>query len=188
LELAVNIAPSLTIDICLSLGFKIEYKTKNSSISIGASISAYFGISLSLGIYIPSGLCPLHFEFSIGFEGILGQGDAGLDLIFYLNKEDKEKYSLDFHYSIEAITVKFFIMIGIHFSFKLGIVRFSFSLSYTIYEVEFFTLYILKHNKIIDYLVKNSKKIGCKEIFNKTTLKTINNKGNNVYHEKDCLN
>ena len=187
LDLAVKIDPILTIDMCVNVGFTIEYKTEKSSISIGASISAYVGISLSLGIYIPSGLCPLHFEFSIGFEGILGKGDAGLDLIFYLNEKEKEKYSLDFHYSIEAITVNFFVKVGIYFSFKLGIFSFSFSFSYTIYEVELCKLYILNYNKIIDYLVKNSKKIACREILSQTTLKTINDKGKNTYREKDCL-
>ena len=187
IDLAIKIEPKLRSDICLSVGFKVEYKNGKSSISIGASISAYVGISLSLGIYIPSNFCPLHFEFVIGIEGILGQGNFGSDLIFYLNKEDREKFGINLHYSIEAMTIKFFVEVGIHFIFDLGFFKFSFSFSYTIFEKELCKLFILEHQMVLDYLVKNSKKIGFKEIISITTKKTIKNEGENKITEKDCL-
>ena len=186
LELAINIVPSFTIDICLSLGFKVEYESGNSLLSIGGAISANVGITLSLGLYIPTGVCPLHFEFTIGFEGVLGNGKVGLDLIFF-NEEDKEIYSLNFYYSIKAISVNFFIKVGIYFSFKLGIIKFNWSLSYTIYEIYLFTLYTRKYQMIIYY--KNITKIACTEKISEKFAKTLydDNDDDNDYDIKNCL-
>ena len=187
MDLAVNIVPSLTIDFCLRLGFKVEYESGNSSLLIGVFISAYAGISLNLGLYIPSGVCLLHFEFSIGFEGVLGEGKVGLDLIFYFNEEYKKIYSLDFYYSIEAIKISFFIKVGIYFSFKLGFIKFNWSFSYTIYEIELFTLFTRNYHKILDLLIKNSDIVGCTEIISQAFLKTPKDNDGDNTNQKDCL-
>ena len=144
IKLVLAIIPSLNINLCFNTGFIINWNAGEYLYFIDICGKAEVGLTLDLGLYIPSPNSIVSVSINIGLHGVIGSGDVGVKLLLYLNKD---QFIVDTYFQIVAFQFNFYILFRLTVNFDTPILK-IFKIEKLTYE---FIIYSYKFASLIDY-------------------------------------
>ena len=150
LSLDFSFEPRLNLEVCIDLGLsrdlnQIEDEYYYIDIFGGAEV----GVTVEIGLCIPSSESPINFSIQRGLEGILGKGTIGMKLELFLG-EKNNVFGLDLYFELQAFIINFYLLVR----FQIKVFFFNFSFEFYIFKTENKGLQFCIHRNSY-YLMKN---------------------------------
>ena len=144
IKLVLAIIPSLNIELCFNTGFIINWNAGEYLYFIDICGKAEVGLTLDLGLYIPSPKSIVSISINIGLHGVIGSGAVGVKLLLYINKD---KFIVDTYFQIVAFQFTFYILFRLTINIDKRLLK-IFKIEKLTYE---FIIYSYKFASLINY-------------------------------------
>ena len=150
LSLDFSFEPRLNLQVCIDLGISRDLnQIEDANYYIDIFGEAEVGVTVEIGLCIPSSESPINLSIRFGLEGILGKGGIGMKLELFLG-EKNNLFGLDLYFELQAFIINFYLL----FRFQIKVFFLNFSFEFYIFKTENKGLQYSYHKNRY-YLMKN---------------------------------